>query len=86
MDHVQDHIRVNALVPGFTLSGMTEDSSPERLAAMAEATVTGRIGLPQDVANLVAFLVSDEAATISGAFYEVNTAPGRALTAGPGRG
>src|SRR3954451_16178128 len=30
MDHVQDHIRVNALVPGFILSGMTADSPPER--------------------------------------------------------
>ena len=87
MDHVQDHIRVNALVPGFILSGMTADSPPERLAAMAEGNVAGRVGQPQDVANLVAFLVSDEAATISGAFYEVGTAPYRGPSApGPGRG
>jgi NAD(P)-dependent dehydrogenase (short-subunit alcohol dehydrogenase family) len=87
MDHVQDHIRVNALVPGFILSGMTADSPPERLAAMAAGNVAGRVGQPQDVANLVAFLVSDEAATISGAFYEVGTAPYRGPSApGPGRG
>lgn len=87
MDHVQDHIRVNAIVPGFILSGMTEDSPPERLAAMAAANVAGRVGHPQDVANVVAFLVSDEAATTSGAFYEVSTAPYRGPSpTGPGRG
>jgi NAD(P)-dependent dehydrogenase (short-subunit alcohol dehydrogenase family) len=87
MDHVADHIRVNALVPGFILSGMTADSPPERLAAMAAGNVAGRVGEPQDVANLVAFLLSDEAATISGAFYEVSTAPYRTpAPPGPGRG
>jgi NAD(P)-dependent dehydrogenase (short-subunit alcohol dehydrogenase family) len=77
MDHVEDHIRVNAIVPGFTLSGMTADSSPERLASFAEASPAGRVGLPQDVANLVAFLLSDDAATISGAYFDVNTSPAR---------
>jgi 3-oxoacyl-[acyl-carrier protein] reductase len=86
MDHVQDHIRVNAIVPGFILSGMTADSPPERLAAMAAGNVAGRVGEPQDVANLVAFLLSDDAATITGAFYEVSTAPVRAPSpSGPGR-
>jgi 2-hydroxycyclohexanecarboxyl-CoA dehydrogenase len=86
MDHVQDHVRVNAIVPGFILSGMTADSPPERLVAMAAGNVAGRVGEPQDVANLVAFLVSDAAATITGAFYEVSTAPVRAPSgAGTGR-
>jgi NAD(P)-dependent dehydrogenase (short-subunit alcohol dehydrogenase family) len=66
---------------------MTADSPPERLAAMAEASVAGRVGQPQDVANMVAFLVSDAAATISGAFYEVGVAPYRTpAPSGPGRG
>jgi NAD(P)-dependent dehydrogenase (short-subunit alcohol dehydrogenase family) len=87
IDHAPDHIRVNAVVPGFILSGMTQDSPPERLTAMAAANVAGRVGQPQDVANMVAFLVSDEAATISGAFYEVSTAPYRGGSPpSPGRG
>src|SRR3954453_6600647 len=44
MDHVQDHIRVNALVPGFILSGMTADSPPERLAGQGEGKAARRAG------------------------------------------
>src|SRR5438067_11819332 len=75
MDHVEDHIRVNAIVPGFILSGMTQDTPPERLAGIAESNVAGRVGQPQDVANLVASLVSGQAPTISGAFSEVSSSP-----------
>ena len=32
-DHLQDHIRVNAVLPGFTVTGMTEHYPPDRLAA-----------------------------------------------------
>lgn len=59
LDHLQDHIRVNVVVPGFTRTGMTEGARIPKRAA-------GRILRPQDTANAVAFLLSSEAEMISG--------------------
>jgi len=67
-------IRVNAVLPGvietpMTL-GMLEDSR-HRDVLEAETPV-GRLGLPEDIANLVAFLLSDEAAFITGASVPID--------------
>lgn len=85
LDHAKDHIRAVLVLPGFTLTGMTEHSPAERLAAMAEKNVSGRVGLPQDIANAVAFLASEKAATISGAILEVGAVHGQMTGLGPSR-
>lgn len=61
-------IRVNAVAPGMTRTAMAEAvyADPvlhERRRAMVP---TGRIGTPRDIANVVAFLLSDDAAYVSG--------------------
>jgi 3-oxoacyl-[acyl-carrier protein] reductase len=60
-------VRVNAVGPGNML---TEGSAPayegDRLAARAATVPLRRIGTPEDIANAVAFLVSDQASYISG--------------------
>ncbi len=66
-DHVEHRIRVNAVLPGFTVTGMTEHYSPERLATAGARLVAARPGQPEDVANMVEFLMSDRAETITGA-------------------
>jgi 3alpha(or 20beta)-hydroxysteroid dehydrogenase len=65
-------IRVNTVHPGFVETAMTH-SAPEafRAANIAEVPL-GRTGLPEEVAGLVAFLISDEAAYISGAEIPVD--------------
>ena len=68
-DYLGDRIRVNAVIPGFTLTGMTEYYPAERLDEMAEKSVTGRVQLPQDVAQLVRFLVSPAAETLTGGLH-----------------
>lgn len=68
-DFVHDCIRVNAIVPGFTLTGMTEHYPPERLETMANAAVAKRVQLPTDIAYLVRFLLSSEAETLTGGIY-----------------
>jgi NAD(P)-dependent dehydrogenase (short-subunit alcohol dehydrogenase family) len=66
-------IRVNAISPGFTRTPMVERwlaSTPDPQAAMERVNSyhpLGRIGTPQDIANMVAFLSSDLAANITGA-------------------
>lgn len=66
-DHLADRVRVNVVLPPFTVSGMTEHYSAARIAEVATRSVAGRAGLPEDTAHLIRFLMSDEAATITGA-------------------
>lgn len=77
IDHLKDHVRVNAIVPGFTLSGMTEGFAGERIAASVERNVMGRLRRPEDIAEAVCFLASDAAATVTGATWEVGVLEGQ---------
>ncbi len=76
-DHIKDHVRVNAVIPGFTLSGMTQSMPTDRLAAQAAKNVSGRLILPEDVARVVCFLASGETTTISGAIWDVGGIQGQ---------
>ena len=57
------NITVNAVAPGFIKTDMTADLDEEELAKTIPAK---RFGTPQEVANLVSFLVSDQADYITG--------------------
>jgi len=60
------NITVNAICPGFIDTPMTR-AVPEKIRQrIIERIPMGRIGQPEDVANLVAFLASDEASYITG--------------------
>jgi NAD(P)-dependent dehydrogenase (short-subunit alcohol dehydrogenase family) len=69
VDHVSDHIRVNAIIPPFTVTGMTEHYPAERLAEMDKMSPSGRASRPEDIAELVRFLVSEESATLTGGLH-----------------
>lgn len=70
-DHLHDHVRVNVVVPGGgTVTGMTE-GLPTLLERAGSKTVAGRNTTVRDVANGVAFLLSDEAENISGTILTV---------------
>ena len=75
-DHKADRVRANAVLPGPIDSGMLKGIPREVIDWAAQGGVQGRLGLPRDVANAVAFLVSDEAETISGTELRVNYWPG----------
>ena len=59
-------IRVNAIAPGVIDTDMTACFSAEEMATMAADTPLGRIGRPEDIAELAAFLASDRASFITG--------------------
>ncbi|WGF87792.1 SDR family NAD(P)-dependent oxidoreductase [Marinivivus vitaminiproducens] len=59
-------ITVNAVAPGMIETDMTREAVRARGAAVATATPLGRIGQPDDVAGIVAFLVSDDARWMTG--------------------
>jgi 3-oxoacyl-[acyl-carrier protein] reductase len=59
-------ITANAVAPGFVLTELTE-SLPENIkAGILAATPLGRFATPEEIANAVAFLASDDAAYITG--------------------
>ena len=65
-------ITVNAVAPGVILTDMTAPLGRETLDELAEETPLSRNGTPEDVANAVYFLASDEAGFITGQTLGVN--------------
>ncbi|MCJ8310717.1 MAG: SDR family oxidoreductase [Hyphomicrobiales bacterium] len=79
MDHAHQNIRVNAVCPnevntpmirtGFEMRGLDPDKAIEELNA---SVPLGRIAEPEDIADVVLFLASDQARYMCGALLEVN--------------
>ena len=73
LDYAPDNIRINAICPGWVRTSLVQgwfDTQPDPKAA--EDRVLGfqplqRIGTPEEIANFVAFVASDEASFITGA-------------------
>jgi 3-oxoacyl-[acyl-carrier protein] reductase len=59
-------IRVNAVAPSLVDTPMTRAMPPDVLAKLVARIPAGRIGTPDDVAGIVAFLASPDAAYITG--------------------
>jgi NAD(P)-dependent dehydrogenase (short-subunit alcohol dehydrogenase family) len=72
IDYAKDNIRVNAVCPG-TIKTEILDGLPEETMQMLEArSPQGRLGEPEEVASLIAFLASDEARHINGGAYVID--------------
>lgn len=60
------NILANAIAPGFIQTDMTDAMTPEARAALVGTIPLERLGDPQDVASMVAFLASEHASYITG--------------------
>lgn len=79
MDHAGEGVRINAVCPnevdtpmlrtGFAMRGFDPDSA---VAALGKTVPLGRIAQPDDIADVVLFLASDDARYMCGALVEVN--------------
>ena len=67
-----DHIRVNAVAPGFIKTDMTAKMPKKIIKMMEDKVPIKRWGEPKDVANAYCFLASDEASYISGTVINVD--------------
>lgn len=65
-------ITVNAIAPGLIETGMTEELPEKVRDEYVKGIPLGRIGSPQDVANLALFLASDEGSYITGQVVNVD--------------
>ncbi|XP_059826623.1 estradiol 17-beta-dehydrogenase 8 isoform X1 [Hypanus sabinus] len=64
-------IRCNAILPGFIDTPMTAKVPPKVLDKVLQLVPMGRLGDPSEVANVCAFLASDDSSYITGASLEV---------------
>jgi NAD(P)-dependent dehydrogenase (short-subunit alcohol dehydrogenase family) len=63
-------IRVNAIAPGLTDTAQPRYGNTE--AELAQQIPLGRMGRPEEIAGLMAYLASDQAAWITGQVYHIN--------------
>lgn len=66
------NITVNTVAPGFIDTDMTKDLPEANKEAMLSQIPAGRLGKPEEIAAAVAYLVSEEAAYVTGATIPVN--------------
>jgi len=84
LELAQHGVRVNAVNPGVVITnihrrgGMNEENYSKFLEHSKTTHPIGRVGQPEEVADLILFLASDKAGWITGATYEIDG--GRALT------
>lgn len=71
-EYASQNIRVNAILPGAIDTGMTRGMPKEYLQGAIDGTLMGRIGRPEEIANLALFLASDEASFITGTETQVD--------------
>lgn len=65
-------IRVNAVCPGFILTEMVLKMPEEILDGMAKKTPLGRLGKPEDIADVYTWLAGDESSYVHGAVISVD--------------
>lgn len=66
------NITVNCIAPGFIETDMTKKLTAEQREKLLAVVPARRIGQPEDIANAVAFLVSEEASYVTGVTLHVN--------------
>lgn len=65
-------VTANAVAPGFVETAMTANMNQDALEAALKTVPLGRMGQPEDIANMVAFLASDKAGYITGQVFCVD--------------
>jgi NAD(P)-dependent dehydrogenase (short-subunit alcohol dehydrogenase family) len=72
-EHAADGIRVNAVGPGFIRTPLVEAHlTDDQIGALAVQHALQRIGEPEEVAELVAWLASDAATFATGTYYPID--------------
>lgn len=75
VENARSGVRINCVVPGaIDTAGMLDwlEDKPGAREAWEQSLVPGRLGRPEEIANAVAFLASDQASYINGAILQVD--------------
>ncbi len=73
LDHAAQQIRVNCVAPGPVLTPlMRRNRTPEEIEGFAALNPLNRVGLPEELADTITYLVSDQASFITGQTLNVD--------------
>ena len=78
LDLAKTGVRVNAVAPGaietniWNVPGLTPEQSAAHEKSIVDAIPMGRMGQPDEIANVVVFLASDQAGYVTGAVFAVD--------------
>lgn len=76
IDYAPHNIRVNAIAPGYVRTPMLDAARPQGQEAfyqlLAQRTPLGRVAIPEDIAQAVLYLASDESSFVTGAILSVD--------------
>ena len=72
LEGARNNVTVNCVAPGYCETDMVAGVREDVMKAILAAIPVGRLGKPEDVARMVAFLVRDDADFITGATFALN--------------
>jgi len=72
LEYARKGIRVNAVCPGYIVTEMTREPMERKGQQIMARIPYGRLGTPEDIAEMVVWLCSDRAGYVSGAAYNVD--------------
>ncbi|MFC5547083.1 acetoacetyl-CoA reductase [Massilia aerilata] len=72
LENAKHGITVNVIAPGYCDTAMVAALRPKVLDAIVAGIPVGRLGTPEDIARVVAFLADDAAGFITGATFDIN--------------
>ena len=74
LEYGPQNIRANSVGPGFIVTPLLKDFDEATMQFLTSKHPIGRLGKPEEVAELVLFLSSDKASFITGSYYPVDGA------------
>lgn len=72
LEYAEDNIRVNAVCPGYITTDMTTETVARRGEALMTLVPAKRMGVAQEIAEMVCWLCSDRASFVTGVTYNVD--------------
>lgn len=72
LEYARSGIRVNAVCPGYIVTAMTREPMHRKGEQIMSRTPFGRLGTPEEIAEMVVWLCSDRASYVSGAAFNVD--------------
>nr|WP_314544062.1 acetoacetyl-CoA reductase [uncultured Massilia sp.] len=72
LENAARNVTVNAVAPGYCDTAMVRAVRPEVLQGIVAGIPAGRLGTPEDIARMVAFLAAEDSGFITGATFDVN--------------